>query len=93
MALILRKTLESVLGIHTPTLPPTIETRTTKRTRRLRLTVYPGGRVVVSRPRFLSDRSVVKFLKEHEEWLAREVERMRSVVVPEGKMRGKRSDY
>ncbi len=73
------------------TLP--IETRTTKRTRRMRVTVYPGGRIVLSRPRFVSDRGVLRFLKTHENWILRQSERMRSIVVPETLMRGTRKDY
>lgn len=73
------------------TLP--IETRTTKRTRRLRVTVYPGGRIVLSRPRFVSDRSAARFLQEHADWILRQSERMRAIVVPETRVRGTRKDY
>jgi predicted metal-dependent hydrolase len=70
-----------------------IETRTTTRTRRLRVTVYPGGRIVLSRPRWVSERGAARFLKTHEEWILRQSERMRTVVVPETRMRGSRRDY
>jgi predicted metal-dependent hydrolase len=67
--------------------------RTTTRTRRLRVTVHPGGRVVVSRPRFVSDRRVAHFLKEHEDWLSREVARMKEVAPQPARLVGPRSEY
>jgi predicted metal-dependent hydrolase len=70
-----------------------IETRTTGRTRRLRVTVYPGGRIVLSRPRWVSERGAARFLRAHYDWILRQSERMRSVVVPETRMRGTRRDY
>lgn len=40
------------------------------RAKNLSLAVYPGGKIVVTQPRFVSDRQVVKFLNAKSAWLA-----------------------
>lgn len=57
------------------------------------MTVHPGGRVVVSRPRLVSERRVARFLKDHEVWLTREVARMKEVVPLSPKLIGSRKEY
>lgn len=46
-----------------------IEDRFGKRTRRLGLTVYPGGRIVLSRPAHANPEAIERFLKKSETWL------------------------
>ncbi len=70
-----------------------IETRTSRRTKRMRVTVYPGGRVVVSRPRSATDGGVTRFIREFESWIRREVNRMKHVSVPTPRLQGARADY
>lgn len=67
--------------------------RNTKRTRRLRITVYPGGRVVLSHPRFVTNRGILRFLSQYETWVAKEVEKMKHVIVPEARLLGSRKEY
>lgn len=67
--------------------------RNTKRTRRLRITVYPGGRVVLSHPRFVTNRGILRFLAHYEAWVAKEVERMKQIVVSETRLLGARREY
>lgn len=69
------------------------ELRTTKRTKRLRVTIYPGGRVVVSYPSRATKGRVEKFMRENMSWIALESERMKGIVVSEKKLRGRRSEY
>lgn len=69
------------------------ETRTSSRTRRLRVTVYPGGRVVLSKPRSASERGALRFLHTHEAWILKESERMKQMPVPTARLQGTRRDY
>lgn len=79
-------------AFDTEELPFAYETRTTARTRRLRVTVYPGGRIVLSRPRLATERGVLRFLRAHAPWIMREAERMQGVV-PQPRLRGPRREY
>lgn len=67
--------------------------RTTKRTKRLRVTIYPGGEVIVSHPKWATERALLKFLREHATWISRESARMKGIKKPEAKLRGTRRDY
>jgi predicted metal-dependent hydrolase len=48
---------------------------------------------VLSRPRFVTDRAVARFLQQLEEWIVRETERMKQVTARPSRMRGSRTDY
>lgn len=80
-----RKRVESV------TFP--YELRTTARTKRLRVTIYPGGRVVVSHPAWATKRSVERFVATNATWIMAESKRMEKVVVPDKRLRGTRREY
>lgn len=58
--------------------------RRSSRTKRLRVTIKPGGTVVVSAPIRLSQKSIDQFVQEHAEWISKKVqlakERPRSVL-------------
>lgn len=50
--------------------------RKSKRSKYLRLTVHPGGRVVLSGPLRASQRSIEKFLRLHAGWIEKNVKKL-----------------
>ena len=54
--------------------------KTSKRNRHLRLTVYPGGSLVVSSPRFVSDRVIEKFLNEKADWIIGKIDHFKTLI-------------
>jgi len=56
--------------------------KTSRRARRIRLAVGPGGRVVVTRPEGVSVRVAELFVSQKAAWLARAIARMKEVPVP-----------
>ena len=40
------------------------------RAKNLRLVIYPNGKIVITQPRFVSDRQVARFIKSKSAWLA-----------------------
>ena len=54
---------------------PVYSVRISQRARRLALTVYPGGRVVLTKPVFAKEEEVKRFIASRVEWLERARER------------------
>ena len=48
----------------------------TPKSKKIRITVKADGSVVVTRPKYVSEKKAVKFFKEHEEWIIKTVENM-----------------
>ena len=69
-----------------------IETRKSSRARRISLTVYPGGRAVLTLPPRASRWAVELFLRQQREWLKKQLARRREkadgILLPAG-----RQDY
>lgn len=53
------------------------ELKTSLRSRRMRLAVYPGGRFVVSIPKRMDERHVDKFLFEKADWILMKIDAMK----------------
>lgn len=53
--------------------------RSSNRARALSVTVYPGGAVVVTKPRWVGDGAVERFVAQKWDWIARKVEELRHV--------------
>ncbi len=65
------------------------ETRINPRARNIRITVYPGGRVVVTLPRGASQKTAELFIKKREAWIIKARTRLLSVSAK----RGTRKDF
>jgi predicted metal-dependent hydrolase len=51
------------------------EIRPSRRARRLGLTVYPGGRLVLTIPPHSDEKRVIHFLHSHREWISKSIRR------------------
>jgi predicted metal-dependent hydrolase len=60
--------------------PVEYELKTSLRSRRMRLAVYPGGRFVVSIPKRMDERHVDKFLLEKADWILMKIDAMKKKV-------------
>jgi predicted metal-dependent hydrolase len=69
------------------------ERRSSRRTKHLRVSVYPGGRVVVSHPVRIRASSIERFLIDHAAWIEAQVEKQKNVSVPKERLRGTSSAY
>lgn len=56
--------------------------RKNTRGRRLRVSVYPGGRCVVSMPRYMPERAAIIFMRKNAEWLLGSIQRLRNKPAP-----------
>lgn len=63
------------------------------RARRLRLSIYIDGRLVVTQPRFFSDRVVESFLVNHAAWIIKRLDNFKTRPVPLLAGPGRRADY
>jgi len=63
------------------------------RARRLRLSIYIDGRLVVTQPRFFSDRVVESFLLAHSAWIIKHLANFKTRPVPLLAGPGRRADY
>ncbi len=61
------------------------------RAKRLRVAIYPGGRTVVSAPRFFSVGAIEKFLRLRSDWLLSAISRQK--LVPVVDVKKNREDY
>lgn len=59
-----------------------VELRVSSRARHLRITVRPGGGVVVTRPRRVPEATALAFLHSKQDWLLRATRRMKQVAPP-----------
>jgi predicted metal-dependent hydrolase len=57
--------------------PVEYELKTSLRSRRMRLAVYPGGRFVVSIPKRMDERHIDKFLLEKADWILAKIDAMK----------------
>jgi predicted metal-dependent hydrolase len=76
--------------IPTISYPYTLKEST--RARVLRVTVHPGGHVVVTKPRRTSTRSALLFLDEHDRWVRTHIERLKKIS-PKRISNGTREEY
>ena len=79
-------------------LPPALaniayERRSSRRTKHLRVSVYPGGRVVVSHPVRVRESHLERFLIDHAPWIVAQVEKQKNVSVPTERLRGTPTAY
>ena len=63
------------------------------RSRRLRLAVYADGRLVVTRPRFLSERAALNFIRAKAAWIISRLEYCKLHPVPLMAGPGRRPEY
>ena len=69
------------------------ERRSSRRTKHLRVSVYPGGRVVVSHPVRVRESHIERFLTDHATWIRAQVEKQKNVSVPKERLRGTPTAY
>lgn len=69
------------------------ERRASRRTKHVRVSVYPGGRVVVSHPLRVRESYLEWFLIAHAPWIEAQVEKQKKVVVPHERLRGSSAIY
>ena len=63
-----------------------VELKRSKRAKYMRLTVHPGGAVVLVAPHWQSMRTIERFIQARAGWIARAVEKMRGLTaIPTGK--------
>lgn len=65
------------------------ETRVNQRAKNIRITIYPGGRVVLTLPRGASERTGELFIKKRETWITKARARLLNVSAK----RGTRKDF
>lgn len=70
-----------------------VERRSSRRTKHVRVSVYPGGRVVVSHPVRVAEAYLERFLTTHATWILTQIEKQKKVVVPEERLRGTPTAY
>ena len=66
--------------------------RTNKRAKRIRITVYPGGGIAVTKPRFVSLRKIENFIRSNAKWIIKNIERNKSYSNSSA-LKGTRRDY
>lgn len=59
-----------------------VQLRVSSRARHLRITVRPGGAVVITRPRRVSEATAIAFLQSKKSWLLRATSKMKQVAPP-----------
>lgn len=69
------------------------ERRSSRRTKHVRVSVYPGGRVVVSHPVRVREAYLEQFLIAHAPWIAKQVKRQKNVEIPHERLRGTPTAY
>jgi len=67
--------------------------RISSRARRLRLSIYIDGRLVVTQPRFFSDRALESFLLAHAAWIIKHLDNFKAKPAPLLAGPGRRVDY
>ena len=69
------------------------ERRASRRTKHLRVSVYPGGRVVVSHPVRVAEAYLERFLSAHVPWIEAQIEKQKHAEVPTERLRGTPTAY
>ncbi len=66
--------------------------RTSKRARHVRLSIYPGGRVVITAPRLLWPRTIEKFLLSKSAWIIEKINYFKKIS-PSLPIKNSRKDF
>jgi len=66
-----------------------ITLKNSRKAKKLKLSVQPGGLVVVTKPFFISKKSVFKFINEQKAWIEKNINKQKNVK----SLKSKREDY